>query len=298
MNYKIIATMSLIISTMFFSGCSLKNPFGIGYDTSVCESSKDFGVCGAPKDIYKYRDDIRKVQNNYLNARLDTVLFFGVDKEGNILVKDDRDGQWERYDISKWKKIIDEALGNNKEILAEQDKLSNKLNEDLGIAKNTSVSKPNSKERLARVSYGNDIPVTEGNDLSIAYKAQGALINTRSQIGDIIRDNGLIQQAFIANYVDYGGDLISSHEVYIVIKDAEWIVGEKTPKSSKIEELPTPISTEMLKKQNIVEKYQEKVVDKFNIGDKAGLIEAVTEDPENNVQEEKINSDIIKSFIK
>ena len=32
-----------------FSGCSAANPFGIGYDTSVCEDSKDFGVCGSPK---------------------------------------------------------------------------------------------------------------------------------------------------------------------------------------------------------------------------------------------------------
>ena len=36
------ALIALTITATFFSGCSLKNPFGIGYDTSVSETSKRF----------------------------------------------------------------------------------------------------------------------------------------------------------------------------------------------------------------------------------------------------------------
>jgi hypothetical protein len=284
LNNKLITT-TLLASSMaiMFSGCSLKNPFGIGYDTSVCEASKDFGVCGAPKDIYKYRDDIRKVQADYLNAGLDTVLFFGISKEGYVMVKDDRDGQWERYDISGWKKIIDEANKEKQAVIDEQNALSMKMN---------------NQEREARpVSYLNDIPVTEENDLSVKYQDQGPLITTRTQIGDIIRDNGLIQQAFVANYVDYSGDLISSHEVYVVVKDSEWVVGEKTPKSSRIEDMPTPISTELLERQSRTNAYQERVVDKYNIDDRGGVMDAVINDPENLSKEKKKDMDLINSFI-
>lgn len=293
MVYSKYLSITAIATTLLFSGCSLNNPFGIGYDTSVCENSKNFGVCGAPKDIYKYRDDIRKVQNDYLNSRIETVLFFGVDKEGHVLVKNEREGQWTRYDISEWKKIIDESNKKNEELIKNQDKLSNKLNQELGIAPKDTV------ERVAGIiSYGNDIPVTEGNDLSVVYKTQGPLVSTRTKVGDIIRDNGLIQQAFISNYVDTGGDLISSHEVYVVVKEAEWVVGEKTPKNSNVEELPTPISTELLKKQSLTNKYQENVVEKYNINDTEGVVEAIVNNPEDNIQEDKNNLDIINTFIK
>ena len=104
---KILLHSAILSSIIMFSGCSAANPFGIGYDTSVCEDSKDFGVCGSPKEIYNNRDAIRKVQADYLRAELNTVLFFAINKNSEIVVKEDRDGKWEIYETSKWKVLID-----------------------------------------------------------------------------------------------------------------------------------------------------------------------------------------------
>jgi hypothetical protein len=283
MNFKYLKNGSLLIlmtSSFIFSGCSLKNPFGIGYDTSVCEASKDFGVCGSPKDIYKYREKIRKVQNDYLKARLSTTLFFAVNKEGQIQVKEDRDAKWERYDLSEWKSIIEKKL------------------EEIKQKENETKTFINKKPRkISSISFDNDIPVTEENDLSVKYSKQGTLIETRTKVGDIIRDNGLIQPVFIANYIDKTGDLISSHEVFIVVKDPEWIVGEKTPKSGKIDTIPTPLSTELLKRQNRTNDYKEKVVNSFNRNNLEGVLESEN-DPEKEFKKNKKEDNLIKSFLR
>ena len=110
--------------------------------------------------------------------------------------------------------------------------------------------------------------------------------------------NGIIQQTFVANYADYTGDLISSHELYIVVKDPEWVVGEKAPKESSIQNIPTPISTELLKKQDRVNEYQERIVDRYNIDDQGAVVEAVNNDPTKIDQDQKNNMDLINSFIK
>jgi len=65
------------------TGCATSNPFGVGYEHSACESSSKFGVCGAPEDVYTYRDKIRKVQQDYLKSGIDQELFF----EQNLLQK-------------------------------------------------------------------------------------------------------------------------------------------------------------------------------------------------------------------
>lgn len=283
MSYKKIINGSLLFigTALVFSGCSLKNPFGIGYDSSVCESSKDFGVCGSPKDIYKHRDKIRKVQQDYLRATLDTVLFFGINKRGEVVVKEDRDGKWELYELSEWREIIEKR----------NEELKDKINKDQMKIRNNER-----KISGSQFSLGNDIPVTKSNDLSIQYHDQGPLLVTRSKVGDIIRDNGLIQQVFISNYIDKGGDLISSHEVFIVVKDPQWVVGEKTPKAGRIEELPTPISTNLLKRQNRVHSYQEKVVNSYNRNETEGILNSGN-DPESKRIEKQKDSTLIDSFI-
>lgn len=274
---KILLHSAILSSIIMFSGCSAANPFGIGYDTSVCEDSKDFGVCGSPKEIYNNRDAIRKVQADYLRAELNTVLFFAINKNSEIVVKEDRDGKWEIYETSRWKTLIDNNNSKISEKISEHDK----------------------RERKAGpVKYSGDIPITEDSDLSIKYKKQGPLLVSRTNIGDIIRDNGIIQQTFVANYADYTGDLISSHELYIVVKDPEWVVGEKAPKESNIQNIPTPISTELLKKQDRVNEYQERIVDRYNIDDQGAVVEAVNNDPTKIDQDQKNNMDLINSFIK
>ena len=281
------AIIGLAISATLFTGCSLKNPFGIGYDTSVSETSKSktFGVSGSPKDIYKHRDIIRKTQDEYLSSGIKDVLYFGIDKKGNMLVKKDRDEEWQKYETSPWKDKIDEANKKNKE---KEDELEKKR--AAKAAKSAQgvggfVNSPNS-----------DITVTAGNDLSVQYKEQGRLVSTRTQVGDIIRDNGQIQQVFVANYIDNEGNLVSSHELYVVVKEPSWIVGEKTPKTmTNMSEIPTPISKNMLQEQTKSEKADERIVGSYVRDDPIAVTNAINDAP--SIEDEQ-DTKIIRNFIK
>lgn len=276
------ALIALTITATFFSGCSLKNPFGIGYDTSVSETSKSktFGVSGSPKDIYKHRDIIRKTQDEYLSSGIKDVLYFGIDKKGNMLVKKDRDEEWSKYETSYWKEKIDKANEKNKK---NEEALERKRDEK------------NKGAKARGISSSSDILVTAGNDLSIQYKEQGRLISTRTQVGDIIRDNGQIQQVFVANYIDNEGNLVSSHELYVVVKDPSWIVGEKTPKTTNnMGEIPTPISKGLLKEQAKSERTDERIVDSYLRDDPAAVTNAINDAP---TIEDDQDSKIIRNFI-
>lgn len=276
------ALIALTITATFFSGCSLKNPFGIGYDTSVSETSKSktFGVSGSPKDIYKYRDIIRKTQDEYLSSGIKDVLYFGIDKKGNMLVKKDRDEEWSKYETSYWKEKIDKANEKNKK---NEEALERKRDEK------------NKGAKARGISSSSDILVTAGNDLSIQYKEQGRLISTRTQVGDIIRDNGQIQQVFVANYIDNEGNLVSSHELYVVVKDPSWIVGEKTPKTTNnMGEIPTPVSKGLLKEQARSERADERIVDSYLRDDPAAVTNAINDAP--TIEDEQ-DSKIIRNFI-
>lgn len=276
------ALIALTITATFFSGCSLKNPFGIGYDTSVSETSKSktFGVSGSPKDIYKHRDIIRKTQDEYLSSGIKDVLYFGIDKKGNMLVKKDRDEEWSKYETSYWKEKIDKANEKNKK---NEEALERKRDEK------------NKGAKARGISSSSDILVTAGNDLSIQYKEQGRLISTRTQVGDIIRDNGQIQQVFVANYIDNEGNLVSSHELYVVVKDPSWIVGEKTPKTTNnMGEIPTPVSKGLLKEQARSERTDERIVDSYLRDDPAAVTNAINDAP---TIEDDQDSKIIRNFI-
>jgi hypothetical protein len=266
------ALVAAAAAMLLISGCSWSNPFGIGYEHSVCESSKEFGVCGDPKSILRYKEKIKEVQRKYLVAGLKQRLYFGVDDRGNILVKRKRKGKWSFYETSKWKKLIESKYKKKMDKLEAHERKSRKA---------------------APVSYSvSDIPVTEGSDLSVAYRKQPPLLVTRTSVGDIIRDAGRIQKVFIANYVDPQGDLVASHEVYVVVKDPEWVVGEKTPKKSYIEgrSVPTPLSTDLLKKREGVDRYSEGVVGAYVYDNVEGVAKAVSEDPsdaERTISEDK-----------
>ena len=276
------ALIALTVTATFFSGCSLKNPFGIGYDTSVSETSKSktFGVSGSPKDIYKHRDIIRKTQDEYLSSGIKDVLYFGIDKKGNMLVKKDRDEEWSKYETSYWKEKIDKANEKNKK---NEEALERKREEK------------NKGAKARGISSSSDILVTAGNDLSIQYKEQGRLISTRTQVGDIIRDNGQIQQVFVANYIDNEGNLVSSHELYVVVKDPSWIVGEKTPKTTNnMGEIPTPVSKGLLKEQARSERADERIVDSYLRDDPAAVTNAINDAP--TIEDEQ-DSKIIRNFI-
>lgn len=281
------AIIGLAISATLFTGCSLKNPFGIGYDTSVSETSKSktFGVSGSPKDIYKHRDIIRKTQDEYLSSGIKDVLYFGIDKKGNMLVKKDRDEEWQKYETSPWKDKIDEANRKNKEKEEELEKKRAAKASKSAQGTGGFVNSPNS-----------DITVTAGNDLSVQYKEQGRLVSTRTQVGDIIRDNGQIQQVFVANYIDNEGNLVSSHELYVVVKEPSWIVGEKTPKTmTNMSEIPTPISKNMLQEQTKSEKADERIVGSYVRDDPIAVTNAINDAP--SIEDEQ-DTKIIRNFIK
>ena len=278
--------VTAILASIFLSGCSLKNPFGIGYEKSVSEDSKTFGVSSSPKVIHKYRDKIRKTQDDYLNSRIKDVLYFGIDKKGNMLVKKDRDADWEKYEISKWKRIIDEANKKNAKLEAELEKKT-KENE----------LKERAAKGLSDNSHLSDITVTKGNDLSIKYQEQGEMVSTRTKIGNIIRDIGKVQQVFVANYVDNSGNLVSSHELYIEVKEPSWIVGEATPRNvTNIGEIPTPISKEMLLRQNRTSEMEEKVIKSYNRGDPAAYTNSIKAQPVKSEQDLS-DSRIIRDFL-
>lgn len=269
------------LASFLLTGCSFKNPFGIGYDKSACDEAKEFGVCGSPRAIHKYRDKIRQVQSDYFNAALDQQLFFAVNDKGDILVKEDRDGQWERYNISPWKKLIDKRVDDLKK------------REEMYDQKTRSIS----HSRINLSGFRSDIPVTNETDLSVKYQAQGTLIETRTKVGNIIRDNGLIQPGLLTSYVDQNNDLVAAHELFVVVKEPDWVVGEKTPKNVEVGTIPTPLSTDLLQKQNHVHNYQEDVIRTYNMDDTAGLIKSVNLNPELKEKEYKHDMSVINSFL-
>jgi hypothetical protein len=278
-----ILGVSLVVSSILFTGC-FDNPLGVGYEHSTCEASSAFGVCGNPKDIYQNRDKIRQIQQDYLKSGIDQNLYFAIDNQGSILIKDERDGKWEPYNDSKYKTQIDTILKEHDE--KEKSKKGEK----------------ESTEKQPQVNYAiSDIPVTEQNDLSIVYKTQGSLIETRTNVGNMIRDYGLIQKVWIAPVVDSKGDLFSAHDILVVIKDPKWIIGESTPtnvNSNKISQLPTPISKGLLELQNHSTENENNIVNHFNSGDQGGLIEEIAKDPIKNDSEFQKNMNQIQNYIK
>ena len=197
-----------------------------------------------------------------------------------MLVKKDRDEEWSKYETSYWKEKIDKANEKNKK---NEEVLERKRDEK------------NKGAKARGISSSSDILVTAGNDLSIQYKEQGRLISTRTQVGDIIRDNGQIQQVFVANYIDNEGNLVSSHELYVVVKDPSWIVGEKTPKTTNnMGEIPTPVSKGLLKEQARSERADERIVDSYLRDDPAAVTNAINDAP--TIEDEQ-DSKIIRNFI-
>ena len=273
---KIISLSVLGVGTLLMTGCSTENPFGVGYEHSACESSSNFGVCGAPEDVYTYRDEIRKAQQDYLKSGLDQELFFGITHDGRIMVKEGRTEKWQEYNKSKWKKIIDERVYGEKKEINREYSANGKLN-----------------------YYAVDIPVTEGSDLSIKYKKQGTIIQTRTNVGDMIRDNGLVQRIWVAPVVDRKGDLISAHELYVVVKEPKWIIGERTPKhlKRKIHKIPTPISKDMIEQQDRIDHNQEDIIQDYNIGNQGGLIHDIKNNPKNRKKVLDENLIQINNFI-
>jgi len=271
MNNKIKIALASSLAVFIFSGCSMSNPLGVGYEKSSCEISGGFGVCGSPKDIYIYKDVIKGVQADYMKSGYEGELFFAVSPKGEILVKEEReDAAWENYKTSAIKADIDSRLA----------------------AKDGNVKKRvNTPQIDLNSSTKQDTPVTVGNDLSVIYQKQKFLLET-TEVGGMIRDNGRVQKFWLAPVVDKQDSLVSARTMYVVLEEPKWKIGEKTPKTTKINILPTPISKEILKKQQRYDSNQEKIINSYNNNDLGGLQEAIERNPKKIDQE--IANDMIE----
>lgn len=278
MKHFIFITLASLI---LFTGCSMSNPFGVGHERSSCEVSSGFGVCGEPKQIYIHKDKIKAVQSDYMKSGYEEELYFGINDNGDILVKEERDDRWRLYEGSSVKEKIDALIEKKHKAQTAYD------NKERRISGNLSLTQ--------------DIPVTAETDLSVKYSEQGSLIETRTNVGEIIRDNGLIQKIWIAPVVDAKDDLISAHHIYLVVKEPKWIVGEDTPKqinNHDIGMIPTPISKNVLTNVSTTNEHQDNVVNYFNNNNKGGLIEEINKTSTQDlitIQEER---NLINNFIK
>lgn len=221
MTFKQKYIISVATMALLFSGCSTDNPFGVGYETSACEDSKSGGMCGSPSSILKYKGKVTEVQKEYKLSGYPDELFFAVSRDGDIMVKEERDGKWQKYSGSEYESKIKSGLRSNTKT-------------ELGSEYSATSS---------------DVPVGQNNDLSMAYSSKESYLQTRTNVGRTIRDNGEYSRVWVAPYVDNNGDLVSAHEIYTVIRDPEWVIGEKTPKKAvdAATPIPSPISVEMLK---------------------------------------------------
>jgi len=202
-------------SMLLFTGCSTSNLFGVGYESSACETSKSNGFCGAPSSIYKYKSKIKQMQRDYLYSGYPDKLFFAISREGVIGVKRERDDKWQPYEGSQYQKEINRLL-------------SLKTDTKLGSAVATT-----SKTVTSQITKD-----SSAADLSYEYRQKETILQTKTNVGRMIRDTGEYTKTWVAPYEDNKGDLVSAHELYIVIKDPKWTIGEKTPK--KVIDSATP----------------------------------------------------------
>lgn len=222
MNKNLKYIVSAATMALLFGGCSSSNPFGVGYENSTCESSKSGGLCGSPSSIYKYKNKVKQIQKDYQMSGYPGELYFAISRDGKVMVKEERDAKWQPYEGSKYEAQISSDL-------------KSKYKTNLGSGYSAESS---------------DIPVGQNNDLSVSYSKKEAYIQTRTNVGRMIRDNGEYSRVWVAPYVDKSGDLVSAHEIYTVLRDPEWVIGEKTPKKviNSATPIPSPISVEMLNK--------------------------------------------------
>jgi hypothetical protein len=272
--YKNLIAACVISFTL--SGCS--GLFGIGYENSVSEESKTFGITGSPKTIYKYKEKIKKIQSDYVNSKIEEVLYFAINKEGEILVKEDRDADFEFYSISEWKIIIEESLEELKSRKAERLLEEQKLNEE-------------ENEKVLDLDY-NEKKIKNIN-LEKEYIEQDRLLITTERIGNIVRDNGMLQTGMVFNYVDTNDILNNSHEITVIIKNPKWIVGNSTPKVTNKEFKGETKFSDKFVFHNNVSNYDLKLIDSFNDKDDSDSF-IIKEEKDKKIKNKHILDDFIE----
>jgi hypothetical protein len=190
-------------AVLLLVGCSGKQSLLTpGQVEGDCDAkAAGLGVCGTPKSIYEHRDKIKHIYFEEDEA-------YRVSKNGKI------------YNTETGEEVIPGKKPDGCGLAVcpgcEEDEAF--MNEDGGLA--TGDNKRSYNYRRAGMS----------DDIRLSNRS---LIVETPQKQSVIRDLGMVQKIWIAPHEDRSGDLISAHEVFVVIKKPSWIVGEKTPKNVK-----------------------------------------------------------------
>lgn len=209
--------ITMLIGGLAFSGCATNNAFAVGYEKSACESSSKGGFCGSPSAIYEYKKKVIKIQEDYKSSGFPDDLFFSIKRDGSILVKAERDDKWQPYSDSRYEEEINSLL-------------------KLKFSKNSTSMDSSS-------TYST-------TDLSKEYDKKMSILRTTTNVGEMIRDSGKYTRTWVAPHVDIAGDLISAHELYIVLEEPKWVIGENTPKKTLDASSSTPFSGTLLNRKS------------------------------------------------
>ena len=112
-----------------------------------------------------------------------------------------------------------------------------------------------------------------GKKNAIRLKNRSLVVKTK-QDSAVIRDLGYVQSVWIAPHETRKGDLVSAHEIYVVIKQPKWIIGEEQPQ--KVERgatIPSPLVEEIFSDRHeaMDKKSSSKVYDYVNQVQPEGL---------------------------
>lgn len=124
-------------------------------------------------------------------------------------------------------------------------------NGQVGIIKNGKIIKRASNNRkIDIINTGEENP----NDLNdkILISNQGVILRHPAQSAPI-RDMGLVQKIWFAQYQTPNDDLQQSHSLYTVIRKPSWVIGEKRPaKTENSKFIPSIISSGVINKSHSI----------------------------------------------
>lgn len=203
-----------LVALLIMSGCSSKESLLVpGQTESDCSNkASKFGVCGSPRSIYEHQDQIKQIYYEEGQS-------YRVDRDGKI------------FNTESGKEIVP---GARQGASGKNECPGCEIN---GGSRSASADEP-------KITAAASLSSKLGADVMLANRS--LVIDTPQQAA-VIRDMGWQQKIWIAPYENFAGDLIESHGVYAVIKEPQWVVGEREPLSVKRGVVvPTPLVTEVL----------------------------------------------------
>lgn len=196
MNKIGLGKLSILAAAMILAGCSGKESILTpGQTESDCDAAAtNLGVCGSPKSIYVHRDKIKHIW-------FEEDQSYNIDKRGHI------------FNIETKEEVVPgvkpDDCANYYCPGCEDDGMED------GSGTGTSVS-------------GYYKGANKNDDIRV--KNQSLIIRTPQEQA-VIRDLGFVQKIWVAPHENRAGDLVSAHEMYVVIRKPKWVIGEEAPKN-------------------------------------------------------------------